>query len=79
MLWQLHAIPTIHNDSESTPRKIDNRLLRTIIPRNSTRKQKIGAGELVLFQAADKLVDIDTIFEQNSSKYVTFKRLDNSV
>ena len=74
MLWHLHAIPTIHNDSKSNPT-----LLGTTIPRNSTTKQKIGAGKLVLFQAADKLVDINTIFEQNSSKNVTFKRLDNSV
>ena len=35
--------------------------------------------ELVLFQAADKIVDIDSISEQNSPENFTFKRLDNSV
>ena len=48
-------------------------------PRKSPRKQEIEADELVLFQAADKIVEIDPIFEQNSPENFTFKRLDNSV
>ena len=75
VLWQLHPVPTIHNDSKSNPS-----LLKTpTIPRKSSRKQKIGVNELVLFQAADKIVDIDSISEQNSPKNFTFKRLYNSV
>ena len=77
VLWQfqLHPVPTTHNDSKSNPS-----LLRTpTIPRKSPRKRKIGLDELVLFQAADKIVDIDSISEQNSPESVTFKRPDNSV
>ena len=47
-------------------------------PRKSPRKQ-IGVDKLVLFQAANKIVDRDPIFEQNSPENFTFKRLDNSV
>ena len=32
-----------------------------------------------MFEAADKLVDIDSISEQNSPENFTFQRLDNSV
>ena len=75
VLWQLHPVPTIHNNSKSNPS-----LLRTpTIPRKSPRKRKIGVAELVLFQAADKIVDIDSISGQNPPKNFTFKRLDNSV
>ena len=35
--------------------------------------------ELVLFQAADKIDDIDSISEHNSPENFTFKRLDNSM
>ena len=74
-MWQLHPVPTIHNDSKS-----NLSLLRTpIIPRKSPRKRKIGVDELVLFQAADKIVDTDSISEQNSPENFTFKRLDKSV
>ena len=42
-------------------------ILRTpTIPRKSPRKQNIWADELVLFQVADKIVDIDSISEQSS-------------
>ena len=34
---------------------------------------------VVLFEAADKIVDIDLIFKQDSAKNVTFRRLDISV
>ena len=82
VLWQLHRVPTIimtqtynYNDSKSNPS-----LLRTpTIPRKSPRKQKIGVDELVLFQATDKIIDIDSISEQNSPEYFIFKILDNSV
>ena len=62
VLWQLHQVLTFHNISKSNPS-----LLRTpTIPRKSPRKWGIGVDELVLFQAADKIFDIDWIFEQNS-------------
>ena len=55
-------------------------LLRTpTIPRKSPRKRNICLDELVLFQTADKIVDIDSVSEQNSPQNFTFKRLDNSV
>ena len=57
VLWQLHPVLTIHNDSKSSPS-----LLRIpTIPTKSPRKQKIGIDELVLFQAAAKIVDIDSV------------------
>ena len=63
-----------HNDSRSNPP-----ILRTpIITRKSPRKRNIWVDELVLFQAADKIVDIDSISEQNSHENFTFVRLDNS-
>ena len=69
LLWQLHPVPTIHNDSKSNPS-----LLRTpTISRKSPRKRKIGVDELVLFQAADKIVDIGAILEQNSPENCTIK------
>ena len=48
-------------------------------PRKSPRKRNIWLDELVLFQAADKIVDIDSISKQDSPENFTFKRLDNSV
>ena len=64
-----------HNDSKSNPS-----LLRTpTIQRKFSRKRKIEVDKLVLFQAAHKMVDIDSISEQNSPENFTFKRLDNSV
>ena len=58
-----------HNDSRSNPS-----LLRTpTIPRKSPRKRDIWLDELVLFQAADKIVDNDSISEQNSPENFTFK------
>ena len=75
VLCQLHPVPTIHNDPKSNPS-----LLRTpTIPRKSPRKRKIGVDKLVLFQTADKIVDIDSISGQNPPENFTFKRLDNSV
>ena len=76
LLWELlHPVPTVHNDS-----KCNLSLLRTpTIPRKSPRKWKIGVDELVLFQAPDKIVNIDSISEQNSLETFTFKRLDSSV
>ena len=75
VLWQLHPVLTIHNDSKSSPS-----LLRIpTIPTKSPRKQKIGIDELVLFQAAAKIVDIDSVSDQTSPVNFTFKRLDNSV
>ena len=69
MLPKLHPVPTLHNDSKS-----NLPFLRTpTIPRN----QKIGEVEYILFQAANKIVDIDSISEQNSPENFTFKRLDN--
>ena len=63
-----------HNYSRSDPS-----LLRTPnIPRKSPRKRNILLDELTLFQAADKIVDIDSISEQNSSENFIFTRLDNS-
>ena len=71
----MHPVHTIHNDSKSNPT-----LLRTpTIPRKYPKKQEIGVDELVLFQVADKIVDTDSISEQNSPKNFTFKRLDNSI
>ena len=50
------------------------------IPRNSLRKRvEIGVDELVLFQAVNKIVDVDSIPEYNSPENFTFKRLDNNV
>ena len=64
-----------YNDSKS-----NLSLLSTpTIPRKSPRKRKIEVDELVLFQATDEIVDIDSISEQNSPENFTFKRLDNSV
>ena len=61
-------------------KNINPSLFRTpTIPRKSPRKRNIWLDELVLFQAADKIVDIDSIFEQNSPENFTFKRLDNSM
>ena len=75
MLWQFHPVPTIPNDS-----KFNLSLLRTpTTPRKSPRKQKIGVGQLVLFQAADKIINIDSISKQNLPENFTFKRLDNSL
>ena len=76
----MHQVPTVHNESKS-----NSSLVRTpTSPRKSPRKQKIGVVKLVLLQAADKIVDIDSISEQNSPENkipqnFTFKRLDNSV
>ena len=39
--------------------------------------KKIGEAEYILFQAANKVVDIDSISEQNSPENFTFKRIDN--
>ena len=55
-------------------------LLRTpTILRKSPTKRNVSLDELVSFQAADKIVDIDLISKQNSPENFTFKRLDNSV
>ena len=63
-----------HNDSRSNPS-----LLRTpAIPKKSPRKRNIWLDESVLYQAADKIVDIGSISEQNSPENFTFKRLYNS-
>ena len=54
-------------------------LLRTpTILRKSPTKRNVSLDELVSFQAADKIVDIDLISKQNSPENFTFKRLDNS-
>ena len=75
MLWQLHPVPTIHNDPKSNPS-----FLKTFtISMKSPRKLKIGVDELVLLQTSAKIVDIGWIFEQNSSENFTSKKLDNSV
>ena len=67
--------PKIQIDSKSNPS-----LLRTLtIPRISPRKRKVGVDDLVLFQAADRIVHIHSISEQNSSESFTFKRLHISV
>ena len=71
LLWQLHPVPANQNDSKS-----NSSLLRTsTIPIKSPRKWKTEINELVLFQAADKIVDIDSISEQNSPANFTFKDL----
>ena len=63
-----------HNDSKSNPA-----LLRaSTISKKSPRKQNIWLDKSVLYQAADKIVDIDSISEQNSPENFTFKRLYNS-
>ena len=49
------------------------------MPRKSPRKRNILLDELTLFQAADKIVDVDSISEQNSSENFIFTRLDNSM
>ena len=75
MLWQFHLVPAIHNGAKSNPS-----LLRTsTIPRKSPRKRKIGVDKLVLLQAADKIIDIDLISEQNLPENFIFKKLDNNV
>ena len=57
VVQQLHPVPTIHNESNLS-------LLRTpTISMKSPRKRKIGVAELALFQAADKIVDIDSMSE----------------
>ena len=62
-----------HNDWRSNPS-----LLRTPTnPRKYPRKQNIWLDELILFQAADKIVDVDSI--SDSPEKFTFKRLDNSL
>ena len=62
-----------HNGSRSSLS-----LLRTpTISRKSPGKRNIWLDELVLFQVADKIVDIDPIYEQNSPE--PLKRLDNSM
>ena len=54
MLWQLHPVPTIHNDPKSNPS-----FLKTFtISMKSPRKLKIGVDELVLLQTSAKIVDI---------------------
>ena len=58
--WQLHSVPTIHNDSKSNPSLI-----------RAPRKRKIGLDELVSCQAADRIVDIDSISEENSPENFT--------
>ena len=45
------------------------------ISRKSLRKEKIGVDELILFQAANKIVDIDSISKKNSPENFTFERL----
>ena len=51
-------------------------LFRTpTIPRKSPRKRNIWLDESVLFQAPGKIVDIDSISEQNLPENFTFKRL----
>ena len=47
------------------------------ILRKPPRKKKIRVDDLILFQTADKIVDIDSISQQNSPQYFTLKRLDN--
>ena len=55
---------------------INPSLFRTpTIPRKSPRKRNIWLDESVLFQAPGQIVDIDSIFEQNSPENFTFKRL----
>ena len=68
----MHPVPTIHNDSKSHAS-----LLRPpTIPRKS---RKFVLDELVLLEVADKVVDINSIPEQNSPENLTFKILANSV
>ena len=56
------------------------RHLRTpTIPKKSHRNRKIEVDELVLFQAANKIVDIDSITEQDTLEKFSVKKLDNSV
>ena len=56
------------------------RHLRTpTILKKSHRNRKIEVDELVLFQAANKIVDIDSITEQDSLEKFSFKKVDNSV
>ena len=63
-----------HNDSKSNPA-----LLRApTISKKSPRKRNIWLDKSVLYQAADKIVYIDSISEQNSPENFTFKRLYNS-
>ena len=71
----MHPVPTIHNDAKSHAS-----LLRPpTIPRKSPRKRKFVLDELVLLEVADKVVDINSIPEQNSPENLTFKILANSV
>ena len=64
-----------HNDSRSNPS-----LLRTPTnPRKSPRKRNICLDELVLFRAASKIVDIDSLSKHDSPENFTFERLDNGV
>ena len=74
-MWELHPVPTIHNDSKFNPSLLGTPTL----PRESPRKRKIGVDELGFFQATDKIVDIDSVFRQNSPGNFPLKRLDNSV
>ena len=71
------STPSTDNQNDS---RSNLSLLRTPTnPRKSPRKRNIWLDELVLFQAADKIVDIDSTSKQDSPENFTFKRLDNSV
>ena len=65
VLWQLHPVPTIIITRNPIILKDFHH------SRKSPRKRKIGADESVFFQATDKIIDIDSISEQNSPENVT--------
>ena len=67
---QVHPVPTIIMTSVT--------LRNPTIFRKSPRKLNIWIDTLVLFQAPNKIVDIDSISKQNSPENFTFKRFDNS-
>ena len=47
------------------------------MPKKFPRKRKIGVNGLVLFQAVNKIVDTESIFQQNSPENFNSRRLDN--
>ena len=75
LIWELHPVPTIHNDSISRPS-----LLRTPdLVHKSPRKRKIDIDELEEFQEKDKVINFEAFNEKYSPVNFSFRRLEKSV
>ena len=64
-----------HYDSSCNP----SLLSTPTIPTKYPRTRNIRLNELVFFQAADQIVDTDSMSEQNIPENFTFERIDNSM